>query len=123
MDIKAASVPEWTERSIVVDPDIDVLNKEPNTVLAYIETWFDVDKKFGTNTGNEDNTWINLYAIYNADKDELKMTYSICAPDGGSEHEYIPTTNEKALVVRLLRECCEKAHGQTLEEYIASVEI
>lgn len=41
---------ELTKDDIVIDPEIEVDAEDPNSVSVYIETWFDVDKKFGLNT-------------------------------------------------------------------------
>lgn len=53
---------EFTRLEIVIDPSMDVDDTE--TITAYIETWFDVDAKFGTRTGDSDSEWLNLYAEY-----------------------------------------------------------
>ena len=50
---------------IAIDRDIEVDCDIGQEITVYIETWFDVDKKFGTHTADDDSTWVNLYAAYN----------------------------------------------------------
>ena len=41
---------EFTREDLVVDPELDVEN---GAVTAYLETWFDVDAKFGLHIADE----------------------------------------------------------------------
>ena len=56
--------------------------------------WFDVDKKFGIHTANEDTTWLNLYAQYNPFEDTLRLFGEISREDGSESFEYTPTKAE-----------------------------
>ena len=56
---------ELTKDDIVIDPEIEVDAEDPNGISVYIETWFDVDEKFGINTKADDSEWLNMYATYN----------------------------------------------------------
>ncbi len=46
---------EFTKGDLLVDPDMEV-DLENGTVTACLETWFDVDEKFGLHTADEDHT-------------------------------------------------------------------
>lgn len=98
---------EWTEDQLKIPPG-DVEYEEENVVSAYLETWFDVDQKFGTHTHDDPDTWINLYAILNLTQNLLTMKYFICKEDGEEEFAYIPTTKEREMVIRLIREAMER---------------
>lgn len=101
---------EWTEESLRI-PAGDVQYEggmEGDVISAYLETWFDVDQKFGTHTHNAPEDWVNLYAILNLKENLLTMKYFVDTPTGQQEFSYIPTTMERELVIRLVREAWEQ---------------
>lgn len=98
---------EWAEDQLKV-PANDISYEEDDVVSVYLETWFDVDEKFGTHTHDEPDTWINLYALLNLTQNRLTMKYFICKQDSEEEFVYIPTTKERQLVIRLIREAMER---------------
>ena len=49
---------ELERTDIAVDSDMEVDCDIGQEITAYIETWFDVDKKFGINTALDDGTWL-----------------------------------------------------------------
>lgn len=99
---------EWEESNLCVPPDgLEFEDDDDNVVSAYLETWFDVDQKFGTHIHDEPDTWINLYATLNLRENLLSMQYIICRPDSEETVSYIPTTKERKLVIRLLRQSLE----------------
>lgn len=57
---------ELERADIAVDRDMEVDCDIGQEITCYIETWFDVDKKFGLNIADEDGTWLNLYGKYSA---------------------------------------------------------
>ena len=96
---------EWEEASICIPFDGLVFESgDENVVSVYLETWFDVDQKFGTHTHDEPDTWINLYAQLNLSENSLVMQYIIKRPDSEETVDYIPTTKERDLVIRLIRQ-------------------
>lgn len=107
---------ELTKNNIAVR-DIEI-NEEGTGVSAYIETWFDVDKKFGTQVANEEDTWVNFYAEYLPQKDELKCTYIVDGPNTCEESSYNPTSAEKELIISLMNEACERQENCNLSELI-----
>ncbi|HCA28211.1 MAG TPA: hypothetical protein DEP23_00795 [Ruminococcaceae bacterium] len=62
---------ELTRSDIAIDGDMEIDCDIGQIVTAYVETWFDVDKKFGTHTADDDDVWLNLYAKYNVPEDAL----------------------------------------------------
>ena len=113
---------ELTRDDIVIDPDMDTDFDDGHTVQAYVETWFDVDKKFGTHTADEEETWVNFYAKYNTESGELKTQYRVSRPDGSDWHNYTPTEKEKQLILQMMEECCQDHHGCSLAEYVMDEE-
>ena len=51
---------ELERRDLVIDSEMEVDCDIGQEITVYIETWFDVDKKFGTQIADEDGTWLNL---------------------------------------------------------------
>lgn len=85
---------------------------------ACLETWFDVDEKFGLHTADEDHTWVNLYASYTPGTGAFQMEYVISREDSEEWREYNPTNSEKLLVLSMMEECCQTCHGCSLEGYL-----
>ena len=50
---------ELERTDIAVDSDMEVDCDIGQEITAYIETWFDVDKKFGIDTAADNGTWLN----------------------------------------------------------------
>ena len=61
---------ELTRDDLVIDPDMEI-DDDGCIVTAYVETWFDVDRKFGTHTVDDAETWINFYAKYNTESGDF----------------------------------------------------
>ena len=104
------------ERSdIKIGSDLEI-NTDEETITAYVETWFDVDAKFGTHVLENDNEWLNSYAEYHPKTGELKMMYQVNRDGNSDFFDYTPSANEKALVVALMEEQCQKDGGCSLKE-------
>lgn len=111
---------EMTRNNIRIDPLLDVdPNWVPPSVVAYIEMWFDVDEKFGTNTYAKPDTWINLYAMYDPIGHELSLEFYIESDNSSSEPiRYKPTEAEKAVIMELIEEKCREVEGCSCEDYM-----
>lgn len=96
------------------------INDDGDGISAYLETFFDVDKKFGTSVNDDENSWVNFYAEYFPESGELKCTYVIDRPQNSDEHEYIPSKTEKELIVSMLEEKCQKESGYSIKELLNS---
>ena len=53
---------EFTKDMMKVDGDFSI-NDDSTIITAYIETWFDVDEKFGTDINKDDDASINFYTF------------------------------------------------------------
>ena len=76
---------ELEKDDLCVDADMDVDCDIGQEITVYIETWFDVDKKFGVQTADDDSTWLNMYGKYNPytsgtvpEYDQQLLTLSTC---------------------------------------------
>lgn len=108
------------ERSdIAIDSDMEVDCDIGQEILVYVETWFDVDRKFGTHTAEDDSTWLNLYASFNPYADTLCMEYEINTerPEGSQYFDYEPTVSEAQLVKDLITEKIREQYNQTPQEF------
>ena len=89
---------ELERTDIAIDRDMDVDCENATEITAYLETWFDVDKKFGTNTKDDDDVWLNMYAKYNPFDDALRIECEIDKPKGSEYFDYTPTEAEERLI-------------------------
>lgn len=108
---------ELERTDIAIDRDILLDDQNNQQLVAYIETWFDVDKKFGTKTDIDEGSSVDLYAIYNPTNDHLHMEYVVKTDDGETWYPYSPTESEKQLVKDMIAECIKTYHNQTPTEY------
>jgi len=108
---------EFQKEHLRIDPDMEIDCDIGRVVTAYVETWFDVDKKFGTQTRDDEDAWVNFYAKYNTESGDLITEYEISRAEGSEYHEYVPTENEKQLIINMMEECCRHHHDCSLKEY------
>lgn len=110
---------EWERNDLKIGSDLDV-DTESGTITAYIETWFDVDKKFGTHTAERDDEWLNLYADYSPESGNLKMYYQVDRDDSSEFFDYEPTAGEARLIKDMIAEKIREVWGQTPQEFCES---
>ena len=112
---------------IRIDPEIEYSLNETGCddkpffgVTVYIETWFNVDKKFGLNIDNSDtDEYINLYAQISMPKKEVTVYYIM--QHGPNDHKLtIPedriSENDKKLILQMTEEQHQRKYKQTLDE-------
>lgn len=106
------------ERSdIAIDRDMEVDCDIGQEITAYIETWFDVDKKFGIHINDEDGTWLNLYGKYNPFADTLRLECEISRENGSEYFDYEPTADEAQLIKDMITEKIREEYHQTPKEF------
>lgn len=109
------------ERSdIVVSRDMDIDSEIGREITCYLETWFDVDKKFGTDTSSDDDKWLNLYAKYNPFEDTLRLEYVVTTSSTYEDGDYEPTDEEAKLIKEMITEKISQEYGQTPQEFCNS---
>ena len=114
---------EFERKDIIVDRDMDVDCENAAEITAYLETWFDVDKKFGTNTKDDDDVWLNVYAKYNPFDDSLRIECEIDKPKGSEYFDYTPTEAEERLIKDMIAEKIKAEYGQTPQEFYKDFQI
>ena len=110
---------ELTRSDIAIDSDMEIDCDIGQQITVYIETWFDVDKKFGIHTADDSNAWLNMYGKFNVGGDSLRIECEISREDGSEYFDYTPTESESTLIKDMIREKCAEVFGCTVEEFIA----
>ena len=106
---------------LAVDRDMEVDCDIGHQITCYLETWFDVDKKFGTNTAADDDKWLNLYAKYDPFADTLRLEFTVTTADSCEEGEYMPTDAEAQLIKDMIAEKLQEEYGQTPKEFCEDI--
>ena len=75
----------------------DMLIKEDH-INACLETWFDVDARFGTETADTAD-WINLYADYYPEDGRLEAYYTLCRNEGDDESFPVELAEEETQAI------------------------
>ena len=108
---------QLTRDNIAIDSDMEVDCDTGQQITAYIETWFDVDRKFGIHISDEDDTWLNMYGKYNPFEDTLTVECEISREDGSSYFDYEPSDEEAQTIKALITEKIQQVYGQTPQEF------
>lgn len=119
--ITKMDTPEFTRDMLAVDRDMEVDCDIGHQITCYLETWFDVDKKFGIDTASEDGTWLNMYAKYDPFADTLRIECEISRDSGSSYFDYEPTENEAQLIKGMIAEKLMQTHSQTPQEFCEDI--
>ena len=118
--ITKMDTPELTRGMLSVDRDMEVDCDIGHQITCYLETWVDVDKKFGTNTADDDK-WLNLYAKYDPFADSLRLEFTVTTADSCEEGEYVPTETESQLIKDMIAEKLREEYGQTPKEFCEDI--
>lgn len=104
------------KKDIAIDADIQVNDENPYEITAYIETWFDIDKKFMVDT-TDDGTWVNMYGKYNPFDDTLEIECVISSDNDSQCFKYNPTREESDLIKQMIIDKIKQVFGQTPQEF------
>ena len=115
--ITKMDTPEFTKETLEVDQDMEVDCDIGHQITCYLETWFDVDKKFGTNTAADNDKWLNLYAKYDPFADSLRLEFTVTTADSCEEGEYVPTDAESQLIKDMITQKIREEYCQTPQEF------
>lgn len=116
--IISIEVPEFSKDELWVN-DIE-LNDNYDGVSCQFETHFNPDKKFGTHVNGEDDSWVSFYAEYFPESRELNCEYYVHKPNSFENHSYIPTEEERRLIIFAMEEYCQDNYGENISEFIQS---
>lgn len=106
---------EMQREDLRIDDDLQV-SDDGCSVMVYLETWFDAEKKFQEDL-SADDIWLNLYATYNPFTDTLKMGYIVETDTLYRSNDYQPTENESELVKGMIAEKIQELYHQTPQEF------
>lgn len=110
---------ELESSDIVIDRDFDV--SDNGEITAYIEAWFDVDKKFGLRINDDEDAWLNMFGIYDPINDTLTVECEISRETSSEDFKYQPTENEskviKNLIIEKIREVCGCSPVELYEKF------
>lgn len=112
---------ELERGDIAIDREMDVDCDIGQEITVYIETWFDVDKKFGVHTSDDDGTWLNMYGKFNPFEDSLRIECEISRYDGSSYFDYEPTSAESQLIKDMITEKIKEEYDQTPQEFCEEI--
>lgn len=110
-----------SDRGIIEADDIRIdpeLIADEKGVTAYIETWFDVERRFGVELSGDDS--LDLYATVHPDTGELKSSVVITKASN-DDREYMNVALlpcERQLITERM-EAIEQEHGTSLKEHYA----
>ena len=110
---------ELERNDLAVDNDMEVDCDIGQEIICYLETWFDVDKKFNINTADNESTWLNMYGRYNPYEDTLRIECVIDTDDDkpNQTFDYEPTSEEAKIMKELITEKIREEYDMTPKEF------
>ena len=108
---------ELEREDMYVDRDIQIDDENGQQIVAYLETLFDVNKKFNLNLDSEAGEWVNMYGIYNPCSDFLTVECVISTDDKNETFYYTPTEAEAKLIKDMITQKIQEEPGQTPIEF------
>lgn len=82
----------------------DIQYIEENDSLSFAwETWFEVDKYFGTNTREYDDRWVNFYTNW-FENGDVRGCYEVDTDLGTTFHNWELTDEEKKFLTKKMEE-------------------
>ena len=112
---------ELERDDMYVDRDIQTDDENRQQIVAYLETRFDVNKKFNLNINSEAGEWVNLYGIYNPFSDFLTVEGVVSTDDKEETFYYTPTKAEAELIKDMITQKIQEEYGQTPIEFCLDI--
>lgn len=78
--------------------DLEVDDEWQQVIVAYMETWFDVDRKFHLDINSQEGTWLNMTVFFNPYKDTVSILCAVDSDENYEEFYYEPTKNETEFI-------------------------
>lgn len=104
----------FTRDNIRIDREIIY---EDDVACAYIEVWFDPERKFGLRLPGDD--YVNVYAYITPDTGDVRVTYVIYYADGFIDNERTfsaLTQGEMDLILEMVNEVSVAETGMTIDD-------
>lgn len=106
--------------------DLEVDDEWQQVIIAHMETWFDVDKKFHLDINAQDGTWLNMTVFFNPYKDTVSILCAIDSDEGSEEFYYEQTSSEaefiKDMIAQKLQIECDQSPREFCEQYFDEVQ-
>ena len=112
---------ELERDDMYVDRDIQTDDENRQQIVAYLETRFDVNRKFNLNLNSEAGEWLNLYGIYNPFSDFLTVECVVSTDDKEETFYYTPTKAEAELIKDMITQKIQEEYGQTPIEFYLDI--
>lgn len=113
---------EFERHNLEIDREMELSDDNPHQIVVYIETWFDVDKKFNIHTDADEGTWLNMYGKYDPYADTLHIDCVISSDDSEETFSYEPTESESALIKSMIAEKIRQVWDKTPLEFCESLQ-
>ena len=111
-----AEIDKWlnliTDENVVIEGDMLPTESGWN---VYLQTWFDVDKRFGLSTHVTDDS-VDLYAEYSPKKLRPRVFYIVKYADGSQSDETDVDDlvhSEASSIIKLMQDKCRENYGDT----------
>lgn len=108
---------EFERSDLYVDRDIQIDDENRQHIVAYLETLFDVNKKFKLQLDSSAGEWLNMYGIYNPLSEFLTVECVISKDDNSESFFYTPTKAEAKLIKDMIAEKIKEVYDQTPKEF------
>ena len=96
--------------------DLETDDEWQHIIVAHMETWFDVDKKFHLDINAQDSTWLNMTVFFDPYKDTVSILCEVDSDDGSEAFYYEPTKNETELLKDMIAQKIQIEEDQTPKE-------
>lgn len=97
--------------------DLEVDDEWQQVIIAHMETWFDVDKKFHLDINAQDGTWLNMTVFFNPYKDTVSILCAIDSDEGSEEFYYEPTSSEAEFIKDMIAQKLQIEGDQSPREF------
>lgn len=96
---------------------VDELLIEDGCIEATYELWFDVDQYFGTDTNDDEDTWINFYTEWIPETGQVRAVVTVDSPMGTESTRFPLSCKEQEFFYRMMNAYCKKtSHGLCLRD-------
>lgn len=100
-------ITELTDKELILATNEPEFELDKGTVNFYWETWFDVDRYFGTETADNDSAWVNMYSDYDYNTDTLTSYLYLDKDEGDERLDFVFTDEEEAFLRKRIEDALE----------------
>lgn len=106
-----------TEKDIDIEEEL-IINDDGVSVNAYLEIHFEPNEILGTDIDDSGDEFVNLYADYNSESDELSVSFYVVKRDREYAEDYNASESEKEMIRNLMGTACQKQCDCSLDEFV-----